>query len=1044
MSPLSPALAPLALARLVTAGVAGLGRAAPGSSRLGHFVLLAAAFSVAKVALYTLGTTLFLAREGPEQMPLFFVVLAATAILLSCGFSLVVDRVPAMRLFRLTMLTVLALALVMRGLLALDAPGIYFVVLISAHVYDIVTDIVFWVAAAAYFTSFELRRSTTSLHLALAAGGVVGGLLAGALSRFVPPEDLLLALPPLALLVVAQLALAERRLPPIEGEEAQEEGGSLLAAARLLPSLIRRHPLILLLALNSLMLTVVYCAAEYLYFTIYTRQFADETVMATFLAVVFAAIQVLEFVLLYVASRPLIERAAPLVRNLVFPSTSLACLGGLAISPSLPLAIAAQVNAEALSNAIFEPVNNTNYSAVPYSLHGRVRTLADGIFYPGGMAVAGVMLMAMPEPSALAALSFVAVVCALVFFLVNFGIGVMFPPALVRNLRAGVVHMADAADRPQPPIPPDQVCALLRQTDPDARAIGLDLAERCDPGLLLDELQALAPGAGRAERRRIAALLARASSRRLPDVLDELLASGDAASQLIALQAVLAQAGAVDPGPIAQLAAAPDRSVAALARLAAGAAPDALADPAGPLAEILPWCRDAEVAADVIDACGQARHPATADLLIVLIEVAPLEQQRAGLAVLARIVGAANPRAAALGSRLAHHQDVGLRAAAAGVLAAVPRAPGVLEALGAALGDRSRLVREQAVAALAAQGDAAIPLVASQLRSGDPAAVEAAVRCLGRIGSPRAASALTALLDAAYADAARNLDWLRQLPPGAARRRWQVLELALEDRNQRIVDLVLQVAAALGARRSLTDLRHALLTHDQRTRADALEALLASPQRRLLQPIAALLVAMYAPAAADTPAGTAIDGAELLALVCRAADPWLRRAAEHTAARLAADRDVAGAAEPAAAVTTEPDMELMLFLKRVSLFRHLSLDTLMAVSRALERRHYLAGETIFEANARWDHFSMVESGAVELHDGGSGARQLRAPAHFGELVLADEAVRAPRVVAAEDTSLLRLHRIVFRDLSRDHPEVLLELCKLLARQLRLMQAQAPG
>jgi CRP-like cAMP-binding protein len=137
-------------------------------------------------------------------------------------------------------------------------------------------------------------------------------------------------------------------------------------------------------------------------------------------------------------------------------------------------------------------------------------------------------------------------------------------------------------------------------------------------------------------------------------------------------------------------------------------------------------------------------------------------------------------------------------------------------------------------------------------------------------------------------------------------------------------------------------------------------------------------------------------------------------------------------------------MELMLFLKRVSLFRHLPLDTLMAVSRALERRHYLAGETIFEANARWDHFSMVESGAVELHDGNSGARQLRAPAHFGELVLADEAVRAPRVVAAEDTSLLRLHRIVFRDLSRDHPEVLLELCKLLARQLRLMQAQAPG
>ncbi len=1034
---------------MVAAGVAGLGLAARQPSRLGHLVLIAATFSVAKVLLYTLGTTLFLAREGPQQMPLFFLVLAVTAILVSCGFSLVVDRVPGMRLFRLTMLTVLGLALVQRALLAIEAPGIYFVVLASAHVYDIVTDIMFWVVAAAYFTSFELRRSTTSLHLALAAGGVAGGALAALLSQLLPAEDLLLAAPPLALLVIVQLRLAERRLQPIESEEPQEADGGLLAAVRLLPPLIRRHPLILLLALNSLMLTVVYCAAEYLYFTIYTRQFADETVLATFLAVVFAAVQVLEFLLLGLASRPLLERASPLLRNLVFPSTSLACLSGLALSPSLPAAILTQVNAEALSNAIFEPVNNTNYSAVPYGFHGRVRTLADGIFYPGGMAVAGVMLMAMPEPAALAALTFVALVCALLFFLVNLGIGVLFPPTLVRNLRSGVVHFADAAaGGALPAFPADQVRDLLCQADPDARSIGLDLAERFDPDLFLDELRALAPAADRPDRRRIASLLARASSRRLPEILDELLASDDLPSQLIALQALLARADGSGLARIGQLATAADRSVAALAKLVASSWPGAIADAAGPLSQILPWCREAEVAADVIDACAQARHATAAELLIAVIEVAPLEQQRTGLAVLAEIVSGANPHAAALAIRLAHHEDVQLRAAAVGVLAAVASAPGVLQTLGEALGDRARTVRERAVAALAALGDAAIPLITRRLRTGDPATVEAAVRCLGRIGSPSAGNALTALLDTAYADAARHLDWLHQLPEGPERQHWQAVELALQDRNQRIVDLVLNVAAALGARRSLTDLRHALLTHDQRTRANALEALLASPQRRLLQPIAALLVAMYAPGAAGAAPAAPLGRAELLALVGRATDPWIRRAAEHTAERLAAARrpalppDAASAADPAATVTTESEMERMLFLKRVSLFRHLPLDTLMAVSRALERRHYLAGEGICQAGARWEHFAIVESGAVEVYDGGGKAEHLRAPAHFGELVLADEAVRAPRVVAAEDTSLLRLHRIVFRDLSRDHPEVLVELCRLLAHQVRRVQAQA--
>jgi CRP-like cAMP-binding protein len=31
---------------------------------------------------------------------------------------------------------------------------------------------------------------------------------------------------------------------------------------------------------------------------------------------------------------------------------------------------------------------------------------------------------------------------------------------------------------------------------------------------------------------------------------------------------------------------------------------------------------------------------------------------------------------------------------------------------------------------------------------------------------------------------------------------------------------------------------------------------------------------------------------------------------------------------------------------------------------------------------------------------------------------------------------LRLHRLVFHDLSRDYPEIVMELCKLLARRLR--------
>jgi CRP-like cAMP-binding protein len=142
-------------------------------------------------------------------------------------------------------------------------------------------------------------------------------------------------------------------------------------------------------------------------------------------------------------------------------------------------------------------------------------------------------------------------------------------------------------------------------------------------------------------------------------------------------------------------------------------------------------------------------------------------------------------------------------------------------------------------------------------------------------------------------------------------------------------------------------------------------------------------------------------------------------------------------------MATEVDMERILLLKRVALFRYLPLDTLLAVSRVLERRQYLDGDTILEAGMRWDHFCIVESGAVDLFAPDGAAEHLIAPAYFGELILADDRVPSPRAVAAGDCVLLRLHRIVFRDLSWDHPDMLMELCKLLARRLHHEEGEMP-
>ena len=1044
-----------------------------------HFMVLAFTLAAAKVMLSTLGVALFLVKEGPEQLPLFYVLLALVSIVLSAAASGLVDRVPKMALGQTVFLATVVAAAALRLPIALDVPAVSYCVLASAHVYEIVLDIVFWVVVAAYLDVIELKRGTALIYMALAAGGVAGGVLTSALAQFVPTEDLLLALPVLGLIAAAQFGLAKRRLqelPDPHPSEVKAPGPTEIL--RLLPRVVARYPLILLIALNALLLTILYGLCEFLVLTVYAERFPTEAALTRFLALMFAGIQVFEFALLYVVTRPLLERAGPLARNLVFPLTSLAGLIGLAAGHNLPAAITTHLNAEAISNAVFQPVNNVNYAALPLRFHGRVRTLADGIFYPSGLALAGIMLLSLEGRLALAQVTFTAIAFALVFILFNVGLGVLYLPALVRNLRAGVVHFADLASgaQAQVAVPAEQVRALLREADPEARAIGLDLAERLDPGRFLAELRALAPSADRPSRRRIAGLLARAPAEQMPGLLDALLASGDLASRLIALQIMLARPDVAPRGPALALAAAPERSVAALALLVA-AGPGGIAGASGARAQIVPWCRDAAVAAELVDACALARRADLADLLVAALAAAPPEQQRHGLAVLASVVGGAHAGAAALAARLAQHGDAQLRAAAIAALGALADSADALHALGQALGDPSRLVRQRAAAALAAKGERAIPIAAARLDATDPGVVAAAIATLGRIGSRRATRTLSALLAPIARDGIRNLGWLRTLPRGPQHGAWQALELALLDHNRRIVDLVLNAVAALGAARKVGALRHALAAADRRTRANALEALLALPQRRLLRPILPLLEAAYAgdlplleaadagdlplleaadaarpqmraSPAAPAPAAVRSDPAAILAAAARAVDPWVKRGAAHTARALAAaqrpqhpaqDRS-AGAA--AGIIATELDMERVLLLKRVALFRYLPLDTLLAVSRVLETRHYPERATILEAGMRSEHFCIVASGAVDLFAHGRAAERLIAPAYFGELVLADERVRSPRVVAAADCVLLRLHRIVFQDLSRDDPDMLMELCKLLARRLSEQAAEA--
>ena len=185
-------------------------------------MVLAVTLAAAKVMLSTLSVALFLVEEGPGQLPLFYVILALVSIVLSAAASGLVDRVPKMALGQTVFLATVVGAAALRLPIALDVPAVYYGVLASAHFYEIVLDIVFWVVVAAYLDVIELKRGTALIYMALGDRRRRRRCFDQRAAQFVPTEDLLLALPVLGLIAAAQFGLAKRRLQELPDPHPRE------------------------------------------------------------------------------------------------------------------------------------------------------------------------------------------------------------------------------------------------------------------------------------------------------------------------------------------------------------------------------------------------------------------------------------------------------------------------------------------------------------------------------------------------------------------------------------------------------------------------------------------------------------------------------------------------------------------------------------------------------------------------------------------------------------------------------------------------------
>jgi hypothetical protein len=923
----------------------------------------------------------------------------------------------------------------------------YYVVYVGISVCEQLLYSIYYVLFADYFSVTDAKRTTARVAIGMALGGLVGGAGVALVTSLAGPRIALLLMPVLVGIVFGYFAWLARRHRPLENiEPAAAE--SIAESLRVVPRLLRRYPMVTLLAVAMFLNVFLQCVSEYLAFSIYTLHFASVDTLATFLGFVHAGLNLLGFIIVVAFTDRQMSRLGVAVMNRVYPALNTLSFGVLTLSTSLPAGILANIAYDPFVHSIDVPVATMNYNAIRYRLVGRVRVFIDGFVYPLGLAFAGLALAAFQQGLSLRAIALIGFVESALLSIVHFYIGKHYVRGLIDMLRDGAVDF-DNVDRTirLPPETIAEVSAMLRGDQRTAYA-GLQMVLCCNHEFSAAEIGPALAAIPLPQARTIVEHLGRVVSPSRRATFDELARSDAPAVRQLALEALARAGAAADAGHRALLAD-PDEGIRSVA-----AAMWLIADP------------------DDASALAVLTRPLGPDAALGAISVLRLRKDKSIAGILASIGHHADDsvRAAALGALGALHADdaqtldwarqaasdpaPGVREAAFALLARTAPAHELDAVLDAAWADSSFRVRQAVVAVLQARGTEVLPAVYRQLWQRREDAQLSAIETLGRIQGTTAEDGLLKMLETAvFPSIALHRRIEKVYNPD--RPGWQAMSFALDDSARHALGLVMHALDALGHRRTLNLVRTTMNVTDERARANAIESLASLPKRQFVGPLAPLFEDKDA-----APQGGHFDRAQALHLLQAAnasKDERVRAASAVAWHAETGDFPADILADPSALVVDtvrslmqfgadrrpyrqEAVMNRLAFLHSVPLFAKTALDDLIVIDRSLSCETYIGGESIVTEGEPGDRLCIVYRGevAVRKHtpQGERELARLSAGDFFGEMSLFDDEPRSATVSAIDEVEVLVLNRDRFHSLVQQRPSVLMELCTTLVRRLR--------
>jgi HEAT repeat protein len=853
------------------------------------FLSMAASIMTLNGLAFTVGSSLFLTHAGPENLPFSYILMGVLSIPIYGWFSQVVDRFNRAQLFRYMLLFTVVFSLVLRLFLnagvgaGIGGLSLYYVMFIGFYFqWEMHTDILFPSLVSDYFNTLDYKRYASFLAMAMAAGGLIGGGMTSLLAKYFSTEDILLAVPVVCAIAIAQLAYLDACFQQFNfflgGGNKYEDKSEFLADLKTFPNIVKRYPIIIYLATSAFLVIILATIAEFQFFSIYSTSFPNEQKLTAFMGQMRIINNLVQFLVLYFFTQPLVQRLGVGPMNLAYPLTTVLSFLGLAINFRLPAAIASHVNKEPLEFSINKPVYTLNYNAVPYRFVGRIRALNEGLFSGMGLSFAGGLLWICQSLLNPLQITLLGLALSGLFLGVRYQLGQSYLQSLLTLLRSESIKLDDLGDGltqlPTKYLP--EVRQMLSSPHFDRRILGLELASRLDdPSQVLEQVDELITHEDVIVRRAIVKFL----SVRHPDIsryLGSLLTCDNFPLQLTALEALIASRQCLTNSEIRRiLRTTPIKTIATISEANHSHSPQsenqirqvmreksqiqALVCLAATLQnlerggnqnpEIQAVCErvwqsklDTLTQITVIRAIKSTKNRALIPLLIQIMQDASDGVKRDGLEVLSSLALPEDTYLADLAVQQLNSRNSLVQAAAFNLLG-VLHSPQAIDRVATGLKHNNLAVRLQAAEALARYGEASLPLAQDLLQSPRLEVVEAAISAIAKVGTTHAEDILYEYFKSDYRLVSRTMQWQQSSKNlgGSPNSSSQPLEIVIKDYHHRLTHRVLYVLSCLDHSGTFSYVRQILHKTDVRAKAAAVEALASGRHRRFVLPIIPLL-----------------------------------------------------------------------------------------------------------------------------------------------------------------------------------------------------------